>query len=223
VNTVDFEITIINEGEATIKDIEVRVLGYPYESLEPPKQQKKTIKKIEGNQKECVNFTFKVFHECVEGEIITSVVFNEGDGERVSGKAGNCFIRSFYDWMAPVDVSRKDAEKLRKELKYWGREHSVLRDPDELYEMFLKTFQAKNLYIYHKEKDSKKKAFMGSIYGIGKGDFTDIDVIASVLLVGDPKEKVSKVRMDVYSNNPEILHTAASELYETTLRLLGEI
>ncbi len=223
VNTVDFEVTLVNESDATISDVEVRVLGFPYESLKPPETRRKTIKKIGGRKSECVNFTFRVFHECVEGEIITSVVFNEGNGERVSGKAGNCFIRSFYDWIAPVDIPRKDAEQIRKDLKYWGREHDVNRDPNELYEMFLNTFQAKNLHIYHKEKDSKKKSFMGSIYGIGKGDFTDVKVIASVLIVGDPKERVSKVRLDIHSDNPEILHTAASELYETTLRLLGEI
>ena len=64
---------------------------------------------------------------------------------------------------------------------------------------------------------------MSSIYGIGKGDFTDVDVVVSILIVGNKKEKVSKVRMDVYSSDPEILHTAASEMYETTLSLLGEI
>jgi hypothetical protein len=223
VNTLEFEVTVDNEGKDKISDVEVRLLGYPVESLDPPEKKHITIDSIGGKKSKSVSFTFKVKHECVEGEMITSVVFNEGTGERVSAKAGNCFVRSFYDWISPIKTIKKKGENLRKQLKHWGREHEVTRGPEELYDMFLKTFEAKNLYIYHKDKEEKSKVFMSSIYGIGKGDFTDVDIVVSILIVGDKREKVSKVRMDVYSSDPEILHTAASELYETTLSLLGEI
>jgi len=223
VDNIEFEVTVINESEDTITNVEVRLLAFPNESLHSPDEMRIVIDEIKGTKSKRVSFTFKAFNECIEGEMITSVTFTEPSGERVSAKAGNCFVRSFYDWIAPVELSKKTAEKKRKKLKQWGREHQVTRDPNELYEMFMQTFEAMNLHIYHKEKDDKSKAFMGSIYGIGKGQFTKLDIVASILLVGDSKEKVSKVRMDVYSDNPEILHTAASELYEMTLRLLGEL
>ncbi|MGY5874647.1 MAG: HEAT repeat domain-containing protein [Candidatus Thorarchaeota archaeon] len=223
VDTLEFEVTIINEGSQPITDAAVELLSFPNESLVQLDERHKTVETVDAGAHASVMYNFRTINEGIEGEMITSVTFNENGGERVSARAGNCFVRSFFDWIQPLKVTDKEFAQKRRRMRQWSREHQISRDPSEIFEMFQKTMSVKNLYVFNSEVSKDKKTFMGALYGMGKGMFTGVEVSLSVIVIGEIKEKVTKLRLDIFSDNPEILHTAASEIYETTLGLLGEL
>ncbi len=223
VDTLEFEVTIVNESDHPITEVDVRLLSFPHESLVQLDEGEKKVNTINAGSHASVKYSFRTINEGIEGEMITSVTFNENGGERVSARAGNCFVRSFFDWIQPLEITGEEFAQKRRRMRQWGREHQISRDPSEIFEMFQKAMSVKNLYVFNSETSKDKKTFMGALYGMGKGIFTGVEVSLSVIVIGEIKEKITKLRLDIFSDNPEILHTAASELYETTLGLLGEL
>ena len=63
----------------------------------------------------------------------------------------------------------------------------------------------------------RENAFMGVIAGIAKSRFSENTLALTLTAVGTQGNGISKLRIDVFSDNAEIVHSAASDIYETIL------
>ena len=79
-----------------------------------------------------------------------------------------------------------------------------------------------NFYVFRSEIVEREGMLMGLTAGIGKGKFGGSLVATTLTLVGRVDDNLSKLRIDIYSDDVEFLHTAASQLFETIqVRVLG--
>jgi hypothetical protein len=175
------------------------------------------IEEIEPDDSGSLIFGFKIQGECIEGEIITSVRLIDASGEDLAAKAGNVFIRSIYNQFAPYEMGADDFIHMKSDLKQWNREHTLSAEASEIYGALHGILENKNLYIFQNEEMERENTFMGVIAGISRSTFTENILAVNLTVVGTQGDGISKLRIDVFSNNSEILHSAASDVYETVL------
>jgi hypothetical protein len=219
-DTLEYGITIKNEDERPIHEISVSILAYPNECLEPMDELTQLIDDIEPDDSGSLIFGFKITGECIEGEIITSVRLVDDRGEDLAAKAGNVFIRSIYNQFEPYEIEADDFVHMKSNMAQWNREHTVASEAKDVYKSLHGILEKKNLYIFQDEKLKRDNAFMGVIAGIARSSFTENILAVTLTVVGTIGDGISKARIDVFSNNNEILHSAASDIYETILRVL---
>ncbi len=212
-NSLTFKLSVTNVTQLSLTDVKVNILAYPSESLELDSEIEHTLKRLKPGVSKIVPFGFTKISECIEGEIITSVVFAESSGERVSAKAGNWLVRSLYEQLKPVKTTSNKFRVEKQKMRYWNREHVLEKEPEELYEILLDISKKLNLRIFRSESIERDKSFMGVIAAMGEGRYTGTRVSVAQTVVGRINEGVSKLRIDIYSDDPEVLHTAASELF----------
>ncbi|MFW9845402.1 MAG: hypothetical protein ACFFD6_01535, partial [Candidatus Thorarchaeota archaeon] len=203
-----------NIGQDTISDVTVSILSFPPDSLIPPLARTQTISSIKPGKKEAVDFGFMVKSEGIEGEIISSVTFRDGNGDKIAAKSGNCFIRSIYSQIEPLEMTAEEFQQMKKGKNTWNREHVVEVEANELYKMVKKLTARNNLYVLKSESTKKKGMYLGVIVGVGKGRFNNVRVVITITLVGTVGEGISKVRIDTFSDDPELIQIAASEFFE---------
>ena len=219
-DTLEYGITIQNESENPIHEVSVSILAYPNECLEPVDELTQLIDDIEPDDSGSLIFGFKIEGECIEGEIITSVRLVDDKGEDLAAKAGNVFIRSIYNQFVPYELETDEFIHMKSDMAQWNREHTVAAEAKEVYKSLHGILEKKNLYIFQNEEMKRENAFMGVIAGIARSAFTENILAVTLTVVGTIGAGISKTRIDVFSNNNEILHSAASDIYETILRVL---
>jgi hypothetical protein len=198
-------------------------LSYPKESLEALDSLSQNIETIKPGGTEALIFGFKVTNEIVEGEIITSVHFIDSNGEDIAAISGNIFVRSVFEQVLPLEMTPEEFLSLKSEMKEWNREHSLAVEAKELFEILKGLFQSWNLHIIQSENTKRKNVFMGVISGSARGRINDNKLAVTLTVVGRLNDNLSKLRIDVLSEDPEALHTIASVLFETIQRKLGVI
>ena len=221
--SLEYGITIKNEGLTSIHEVSVSILAYPNECLSPMDELTQLIEEIEPDDSGSLIFGFKIQGECIEGEIITSVRLVDGNGEDLAAKAGNVFIRSIYNQFAPYEMRADEFIRIKSDMKQWNREHTVRAEASEVYRSLHGVLETKNLYIFQNEEMERENAFMGVIAGIARSTFSENILAVTLTVVGTVGDDISKLRIDVFSNNNEILHSAASDVYQTILKDLDII
>jgi hypothetical protein len=164
-----------------------------------------------------------VTHEIVEGEFVTSVQFIDSNGEDIAAISGNIFVRSLFEQMLPLDMTPEEFLSLKSEMKDWNREHSLAVEAKDLFEILKGLYKSWNLHIIQTENTERKKVFMGVISGSAMGRINHSKLVVTLTVVGRLKDNLSKLRIDVLSEDSEALHTIASVLFETIQRKLGVI
>ena len=212
-----------NPGDEPIHEVSIKVLLYPYESLEPIDPLIQTIETIKPGGSESVIFGFTVVNECVEGEFVTSVQFIDTKGDDIAAKSGNIFVRSLFEQFKPLKTTPEELRSLKSEMKEWNREHSLAAEAKELFEIMKDLFQAWNLFIVQSESTKKGNMFMGVVSGIAEGRITDMKLSVTLTVVGNVNDDLAKLRIEVLCEDSEILHTIASVLFESIQRKLGVI
>ncbi|MHA2162221.1 MAG: hypothetical protein ACXABF_07340 [Candidatus Thorarchaeota archaeon] len=208
-----FKLSVTNETQLSLMDVKVRILAYPSESLSLDSDTEHTLKRLRPGVSKIIPFGFTKIRECIEGEIITSVVFTESNGERVSAKAGNWLIKSLYEQLKPVKTTPDKFRLEKQKMRYWNREHNLEKEPKELYEMLLDISKKLNLRVFRSESIERDDSFMGVIAAMGEGRYTGTRVSVTQTVVGRINDGLSKLRIDIYSDDPEVLQIAASELF----------
>jgi hypothetical protein len=216
---LNFRVMLRNETGLSISDVDTTLLAYPTDSLELSVDRSKVLVDIEAAKTAVVEYDFELVSDCIEGEFITSVLFTDNLGDRMSARAGNFFICSVFEQLQPFELTEDEFSEMRHQFKNWNREHTIESRASKLYEFIQSMMEKKNLHIFKKESSKQKKVFMGVIAGMGIGRLQGSYVSAMLTVVGPPKEKVSKLRIDIHSDNPELLHAAASSLFEEIITL----
>jgi hypothetical protein len=219
--SLEFGITIKNVGKTPISDVAVKILDYPLESLQPINLLSQSVDSIEAGESGSLIFGFKIRGECIEGEIITSVHLVDSTGEELSAKSGNVFVRSLFGQFKPLEIDSDKFIRIKPKMKQWNREHAILTEARDLFESFLLLLEGKNFYLFQTDVLEREGAFMGVLAGITEGRFTGTRVAVTITVVGTIGDNLSKVRIDVFAENPELLQTAASDLFETIQTDLG--
>ena len=215
--TLEYGITIKNEGSTPIHEVTVSVLSYPSECLSAVDSLTQTIEEVEPDDSGSLIFGFKIEGEYIEGEIITSVYLVDSNGEDLAAKAGNVFVRSIYNQFEPLEMGADEFIHKKSDMKQWNREHTVGAEASVIYGALHELLEAKNLYIFQNENMERENAFMGVIAGIAKSRFSENTLALTLTAVGTQGNGISKLRIDVFSDNAEIVHSAASDIYETIL------
>jgi hypothetical protein len=213
-NVLDFRVTVSNDSEEMATDVTITVLSWPADSLKLLETKTQTLDSLEPGARESMTFSFEIESEAVEGEIITSVTFFDSSFDKVTAKAGNCFVRSLYSQLQPLEMSLDDFADMRKGNAYWNREHVVEASPKSLFKLTKDMLERKNLYPLRVESEKQDERFMGIVVGTGIGKFNSSRVIVTATIVGHAKGDLSRLRIDVLSDDSEILQIAASELFE---------
>ncbi len=219
--SLQFGMTIENESFATIRDVRVEILSYPKENLTPEDSQVQMIEEILQGESNSLIFEFRVDGDCVEGEIITSVTLRDETGEKLAAKSGNVFVRSIYEQIEPIDITEDEFLTVKSEMTNWNREHMLASEPVEVFEALVKIIEDKNMRIFQFDSAEKKKAFMGIVAAMGKGRHSGNRIAVSFTVAGTKDDELSKLRIDVFSDNAEILHSAASAIFEEIQVVLG--
>jgi len=219
--SLEYGITIKNERMTPIYEVSVSILAYPIESLSPVDQLTQTIEEIKPDDSGSLIFGFKIKSEYIEGEIITSVRLVDSNGEDLAAKAGNVFIRSIYNQFEPYEMESDDFIHMKSDMKQWNREHTVDAEASDIYKVLQSILETRNLYIFQNESMERDNAFMGVIAGIAKSKFSENSLAIALTVVGTQGDGISKLRIDIFSDNHEIVHSAASDIFETILRNLG--
>lgn len=221
--SLEFGLAIQNNHLEPIHEVSVKVLMYPKESLEPLDSLSQIIEKIEPGGFEALIFGFKVTNESVEGEFVTSVHFIDQKGEDIAAISGNIFARSLFEQLLPFEITPEELLSMKSEMKEWNREHSLAVEAKELFDTLKELFQNWNLHPVQSESTERENVFMGVVSGMAKGRIHENKLAVILTVVGRVKDDLSKLRIDVLSEDPEILHTVASMLFETIQRKLGVI
>ena len=222
-DSLEFGITVENQSLEPMHEVSIKVLLFPTESLEPLDPLSQIIEKIEPGGIEALIFGFKVTDEVVEGEFVTSVQFIDSNGEDVAAISGNIFVRSLFEQVVPLDITPEEFLSLKSEMKEWNREHSLAVEAKELFDTVKALFQNWNLHIIQSDSTERENVFMGIVSGAAKGRIHEDKLAVTLTIVGRLNDDLSKLRIDVLSEDPEVLHTVASVLFETIQRELGVI
>ncbi len=220
---LEYGITIENEGKKPIHEVSVKILSFPSECMKAEDNLVQTIETIEPGDSGALIFGFSIYGECVEGEIITSVTLIDNSGEDLSAKAGNVFVRAIFDQFAPNKISTDDFIRMKSDQKQWNREHTIDAEASKIYDSIKKLLKKKNLHIFQDETIERENTFMGILAGCAKGRFSGNNLVITITIVGNKGEGISKLRIDTFSENAEILQSAASDVFETILSDLGAI
>lgn len=218
---LEFGITVKNESQGRIHDVSVQILAYPEEGMKAVDELEQNIECIEPGDSGVLIFGFSISGDCIEGEIITSVTFYDKHGENLAAKSGNVFIRSLFEQMVPLEASQKEFLELKKGMKTWNREHMLAKEAKEVFVAVSQIMEDKNLSILQTESTQKKKTFMGIISGMAQNRFSENRIAITITVLGDVGDDLSKVRLDVFSDNNEILHSIASDFFERIQEDLG--
>jgi hypothetical protein len=79
--------------------------------------------------------------------------------------------------------------------------------------MLLDISKKLNLRVFRSESIERDDSFMGVIAAMGEGRYTGTRVSVTQTVVGRINDGLSKLRIDIYSDDPEVLQIAASELF----------
>ncbi len=221
--SLEFGITVENQSEELIHEVSIKVLLYPNEGLKPVEPLAQMIETIEPGGSESIIFGFDVINECVEGEFVSSVHFIDSKGEDIAAISGNIFVRSVFEQFEPLEITPEEILSLKSELKKWNREHSLAVEAKELFDILKDLFLNWNLYTIQSECTEKENMFMGVVSGMAKGRITDMKLAVTLTVVGRIDDDLLKLRIDVLCEDPEILHTVASVLFEKIQEELGVI
>ncbi|RLI59147.1 MAG: hypothetical protein DRO87_03800 [Candidatus Thorarchaeota archaeon] len=221
--SLEFGITVQNIGTTAVHDVTVQVLSFPRENMNAEDELEQNIDVIEPGDAESLIFGFSVTGDVVEGEIITSVTFYDQSEQLLAAKSGNVFVRALYEQMVPLEADKDEFLELKKGMKAWNREHMLAAEAKVVYESAIKMIEDKNLKILQTESTERKGAFMGVVSGMGQNRMTGNRLAVIFTVLGKADDDLSKMRIDVFSDNPEILHSAASDLFESVQRSLGII
>jgi hypothetical protein len=219
--SIEYGITIKNEGSTPIHDVTVRILSFPQESIVPIDALTQTIDTIDSGNSGSLIFGFSIRSECIEGEIITSVNLVDSMGEDLSAKSGNILVRSLFGQFIPLEATADDFILMKSDMKQWNREHAVLANASDLYESIFLILEGKNLHVFQRDTLEKEGVFMSVQSGLAEGRFSKTRIAVAMTVIGNQKDNLSKVRIDIFSDNPELLQTAASEIFETIQQDLG--
>ncbi|MHA2020680.1 MAG: HEAT repeat domain-containing protein [Candidatus Thorarchaeota archaeon] len=211
---LQFRSTIANKTSETISEVTITILSFPPDSLLQPFGISQIISSIKSGKSESVEFEFYVNSEAIEGEIVSSVIFVNGDGERIAAKSGNCFIRSIYSQIEPFEMNADEFQAMKKGKTTWNREHVVEVEAKTLFKIVKKLSKRYNLHSLRTDSSVKDGMMMGVVAGTGKGKFTDARLTVTITLVGKVGEEISKVRIDTISDDAELIQIAASEFFE---------
>ncbi|TXT57554.1 MAG: hypothetical protein BAJATHORv1_10256 [Candidatus Thorarchaeota archaeon] len=218
---IEFSVIVINGMSEEIRDIEVQILAYPGDSLNLTSRSKEIIERIGPGGSEEVVFKLEKTSEAIEGEFISSVTFVDQSGERIAAKTGNRLIRSFYAQIEPLESSSEDYHDLKSKMKHWSREHVVPEDPETLFDQVKALMKNKNLFILNSEISKRDSMYMGVITGMGKGKYVDARIAVTLTVLGRSNENLSKMRIDVISEESTFVNTAASEIYTSIQDVVG--
>lgn len=221
--SLEFGITVENQSEELIHEVSIKVLLYPNEGLKPVEPLAQMIETIEPGGSESIIFGFDVINECVEGEFVSSVQFIDSKGEDIAAISGNIFVRSVFEQFEPLEITPEEILSLKSELKKWNREHSLAVEAKKLFDILKDLFLNWNLYTIQSECTEKENMFMGVVSGMAKGRITDLKLAVTLTVVGKIDDDLLKLRIDVLCEDPEILHTVASVLFEKIQEELGVI
>ncbi len=221
--SLEFGITVENQSEELIHEVSIKVLLYPNEGLKPVEPLAQMIETIEPGGSESIIFGFDVINECVEGEFVSSVQFIDSKGEDIAAISGNIFVRSVFEQFEPLEITLEEILSLKSELKKWNREHSLAVEAKELFDILKDLFLNWNLYTIQSESTERENMFMGVVSGMAKGRITDMKLAVTLTVVGKIDDDLLKLRIDVLCEDPEILHTVASVLFEKIQEELGVI
>jgi hypothetical protein len=95
-------------------------------------------------------------------------------------------------------------------------------EPQKLLNLLENVMESKNLYVFRSETAEREGMLMGLTAGMGRGRFGGALVAITLTLVGHRDDNLSKMRIDIYAEDVEFLHTAASQLFESIQkRILG--
>jgi hypothetical protein len=211
---LQFRSTIANKTSETISEVTITILSFPPDSLLQPFGITQIISSIKSGKSESVEFEFYVNSEAIEGEIVSSVIFVNGDGERIAAKSGNCFIRSIYSQIEPFEMTTDEFQAMKKGKTIWNREHVVEVEAKMLFKIVKKLAKRNNLHSLRTDSSVKDGMMMGVITGTGKGKFANARLTVTITLVGKVGEGISKVRIDTISDDSELIQIAASEFFE---------
>ncbi|NHI83627.1 MAG: hypothetical protein EAX81_04935 [Candidatus Thorarchaeota archaeon] len=100
----------------------------------------------------------------------------------------------------------------KADLVEWNREHTVTKNSDELMKFLLDYMIELSLFPIRFGSSKREHICTGNVAGTGQRQFTGIKAIVSLTVIGEDDDDISKLRIDVLSDNPEVLQTAASEL-----------
>ena len=216
--SLEYGITIKNERATPIHEVSVSILAYPNESLSPVDPLTQSIEEILPDDTGSLIFGFRIEGEYIEGEIITSVRLVDTNGEDLAAKAGNVFLRSIYNQFEPYEMESDKFIHMKSDMKQWNREHTVDAEASDIYNALHSILETRNLYIFQNESMKRDNAFMGVIAGIAKSKFSDNSLAITLTVVGTQGDGISKLRIDIFSDNHEIVHSAASDVFETIMR-----
>jgi hypothetical protein len=221
--SLEFGMTVENKTLEPIHEVSIKILMYPSESLEPLDSLDQLVETIPPGGIEALIFGFKVKSELVEGEFVTSVQFIDSNGEDVAAISGNIFVRSLFEQYLHLEITPEELLSMKSEMKDWNREHSLAVEAKELFETLKELFPIWNLYTVQSESTERDGMFMGILSGAAHGRIREDNLIVTLTLVGRIEDNLSKLRIDVLSEDPEVLHTVASVLFEAVQRKLGVI
>lgn len=212
---LEFRVTVNNVSEDLAADLTITVLTYPADSLRLVEDNTQTVEALKPGGREVRTFRFEITSEAIEGEIITSVTFFDRNYDKVAAKAGNCFVRSLYNQIQPLEMSLDEFSEMKRGKAYWNREHVVEANPKSLFKLVKETLTRKNLHLLRAESSKQDEMSMGVAVGTGLGKFSASRISVTVTIVGHAKGDLSKLRIDVLSEDSELLQVAASELFES--------
>ncbi len=215
--SLEYGITIKNENTTPIYEVSVSILAYPRENLSILDPLTQSIDEIKPDDSGSLIFGFTIEGEYIEGEIITSVRLVDSEGEDLAAKAGNVFIRSIYNQFAPFEIGAYEFIHMKSDMKQWNREHTVVAEASDIYKALHGILETKNLYIFQNEDLERENSFMGVIAGIAKSKFSENNLAVTLTVVGTMGDGLSKLRIDIFSDNNEIVRSAASDVFETIL------
>jgi hypothetical protein len=221
-NSFTFILGVHNQSSEPLQDVTVAILAFPSGSLKAPKKRIVKIAEIPVADRISLEFNMPIFKESIEGEIVTAVRFTDSKGDRIAAKAGHCFVRSFFKHLEPKKTTSEEFLKAKKRMKYWNREHILEVEPQKLLNLLENVMEIKNLYVFRSETAEREGMLMGLTAGMGRGQFGGALIAITLTLVGQRDDNLSKLRIDVYAEDVEFLHTAASQLFESIQkRIIG--
>ena len=212
-NNFNFIIGVHNKSNEPLQDVTVAILAFPSGSLKAPKNRIVKIKEIPVADRMALEFNMPIFKESIEGEIVTAVRFTDSKGDRIAAKAGHCFVRSFFKHLEPETTTSEEFLKAKRRMKYWNREHVLEAEPQKLLNLLENIMESKNLYVFRSETAEREGMLMGLAAGMGRGLFGGALIAITLTLVGRKDDNLSKLRIDIYAEDVEFLHTAASQLF----------
>ncbi|MHA1960075.1 MAG: hypothetical protein ACW99U_07590 [Candidatus Thorarchaeota archaeon] len=220
---LEYELKVKNQTAHKVSGVKARIETYPEDTLLLEGDQNRSLSVVEPGVSESILFVFAAVEDKVEGEIHSAVSYTDHQGRDRELEVSPYVIRVVYNLLEPLRVAAEEFESMIQKMTILHDDKTLERNPEALFFNAEVLLRARNFHIADKQESvnessksgSNEKEFIGEIRASARHRHSGTKIAVVVKLTGTVNGKHSKIRVEAYGDEMDMLSGAAEEISDS--------